>query len=209
MRACVCIGILLIIHKHTLCVCVCVFIYISVLNIHWKDWCWSWNLQYCGHLMRRTDSLIKTLKLGKVDGWRKWGWQRISQQGSPLLVFNKSCVHEQEGVGRLSKFSTNPASRILLLFEYKCLYFLIAQLVKKLPAMQEALFDSFPGSGRSAGEGIGYPLQYSGLENSMDCIVHGFAKSWTRLNDFHFHMLWSEVKWSRSIVSDSLRPHGL
>ena len=28
-----------------------------------------------------------------------------------------------------------------------------------------------PGSGRSAGEEIGYPLQYSGLENSMDCIV--------------------------------------
>ena len=36
-----------------------------------------------------------------------------------------------------------------------------------------------PGSGRSAGEGIGYPLQYSGLENSMDCIVHGVAKSRT------------------------------
>ena len=43
-----------------------------------------------------------------------------------------------------------------------------------------------PGSGRSAGEGTGYPLQYSGLENSMDCIVHGVAKSWTRLSDFHF-----------------------
>ena len=36
-----------------------------------------------------------------------------------------------------------------------------------------------PGSGRSVGEGIGYPLQYSGLENSMDCIVHGVTKSWT------------------------------
>ena len=36
-----------------------------------------------------------------------------------------------------------------------------------------------PGSGRSAGEGKGYPLQYSGLENSMDCIVHGVAKSQT------------------------------
>ena len=36
-----------------------------------------------------------------------------------------------------------------------------------------------PGSGRSPGEGNGYPLQYSGLENSMDCIVHGVAKSWT------------------------------
>ena len=34
-----------------------------------------------------------------------------------------------------------------------------------------------PGSGRSPGEGNGYPLQYSGLENSMDCIVHGVAKS--------------------------------
>ena len=33
-----------------------------------------------------------------------------------------------------------------------------------------------PGSGRSAGKGIGYPLQYSGLENSMDCIVHGVAE---------------------------------
>ena len=36
-------------------------------------------------------------------------------------------------------------------------------------------------------EGIGYPLQYSGLENSMDSIVHGVTKSWTRLRDFHFH----------------------
>ena len=36
---------------------------------------------------------------------------------------------------------------------------------------------SIPGSGRSPGEGKGYPLQYSGLENSMDCIVHGVTKS--------------------------------
>ena len=36
-----------------------------------------------------------------------------------------------------------------------------------------------PGLGRSPGEGIGYPLQYSGLENSMDCIVHAVAKSQT------------------------------
>ena len=36
---------------------------------------------------------------------------------------------------------------------------------------------SIPGLGRDPGEGIGYPLQYSGLENSMDCIVHGITKS--------------------------------
>ena len=45
---------------------------------------------------------------------------------------------------------------------------------------------SIPGLGRSPGEGIGYSLQYSGLENSMNCIVHGVAKSWTLLSDFHF-----------------------
>ena len=43
-----------------------------------------------------------------------------------------------------------------------------------------------PGLGGSPGEGRGYPLQYSGLENSMDCIVHGVAKSQTRLSGFHF-----------------------
>ena len=46
---------------------------------------------------------------------------------------------------------------------------------------------SIPGLGRSAEEGIGYTLQYSGLENSMDYIVHGVTKSQTRLFGFHFH----------------------
>ena len=39
--------------------------------------------------------------------------------------------------------------------------------------------------GFTVGEGKGYPLQYSGLENSVDCIVHGVAKSRTGLSDFH------------------------
>ena len=44
-----------------------------------------------------------------------------------------------------------------------------------------------PELGRSPGEGKGYPLQYSGLENSMDCTVHGVTKCQTQLSDFHFH----------------------
>jgi len=44
-----------------------------------------------------------------------------------------------------------------------------------------------PGLGRSPGEGKGYPLQYSGLENSKGCIVHGVAKSQTPLSDLYFH----------------------
>ena len=103
---------------------------------------------------------------------------------------------------------------------------LIAQLVKKLPAMQEAPvwflgrkicwrrdrlptpvflgfhFDSagkesacnagdlgsIPGLGRSPGGGKGYPLQYSDLENPMDCTVLRVTKNWTRLSDFHFQV---------------------
>ena len=44
---------------------------------------------------------------------------------------------------------------------------------------------SIPGLGRSPGEGKGYPLQYSGLENSTDCTVDGIAKSRIRLSDWH------------------------
>ena len=48
---------------------------------------------------------------------------------------------------------------------------------------------SIPGLGRSPGEGIGYPLQYSDLENSMDCTDHGGCKesdTTERLSLFHF-----------------------
>ena len=53
-----------------------------------------------------------------------------------------------------------------------------------------------PGLGRSPGEGKGYPLQYSGLENPMDFIVHGVAKSHTRLSNFHF--LFLSLSWTRN-----------
>ena len=55
--------------------------------------------------------------------------------------------------------------------------------------MQETreILGSIPGLGRSPREGKGYPLQYSGLENSMDYIVHGVSKSRTRRSNVHFH----------------------
>ena len=58
---------------------------------------------------------------------------------------------------------------------------------------------SLPGLGRSPGEAKGCPLRYSGLENSMDCIVHGAAKSRTRLSHFHFQ------RWHNA---DGLREEG-
>ena len=54
----------------------------------------------------------------------------------------------------------------------------------KESACNEGDLGSIPGSGRS-GEGKGYPLQYSGLGNSVDCTARRVAKSQTRLSDFH------------------------
>ena len=45
--------------------------------VHWKDWYWSWNSQYFGHLMRRAGSLEKTLMLGKIKGRRRRRQQRM------------------------------------------------------------------------------------------------------------------------------------
>ena len=52
---------------------------------------------------------------------------------------------------------------------------LVAQAGKE-SACNVGDLSSAPGLGKSPGEGKGYPLQYSGLENSMDCIVHGVAE---------------------------------
>ena len=72
----------------------------------------------------------------------------------------------------------------------------MAQLVKNPPAMQEILISRLE---RSSGEGKGYPLQCSGLENSMDCIVHGVTESRTQLNDFHFTLV---AQWQRIHLSE-------
>ena len=59
---------------------------------------------------------------------------------------------------------------------------------------------SIPGLGGSPGEENGCSLQYSGVENSLDCIVHKVAKSQTRLRDFHFHYEISYLKWAQKTV---------
>ena len=54
----------------------------------------------------------------------------------------------------------------------------VALVVKNLPTNAGGIrgIGSVPGSGRCPGEGNGNPFQYSGLENSMDCIVCGVAE---------------------------------
>ena len=70
--------------------------------------------------------------------------------------------------------------------------FLVAQLVKNPPAMHEtwvlSLVESIPWRRERL------PLQYSGMGNSMDCIVHGITKSWTQMSNFHID--WKDWCWS-------------
>jgi len=91
----------------------------------WKDWCWSWKLQYFGDLMWRTDSFEKTLILGKTEGGRRrddrgwdgwmasltqWTWVWVNSgswwwTGRPGMLQSVgstwqsavSCVHLQRG----------------------------------------------------------------------------------------------------------------
>ena len=84
------------------------------------------------------------------------------------------------GLHRVTHDWSNLAAATAVLYKAS----LVAQLGKESASSAEDL-GSISGLGRSPGEGKGCPLQYSGLENSMDCIVHGVAKSQTRLSDFH------------------------
>ena len=58
-------------------------------------------------------------------------------------------------------------------------------LDRKGSAYNAGYLGSVPGLGRYLGEGKGYPLQYSGLEKFIDCIVHVAVKSQRQLSDFH------------------------
>ena len=49
----------------------------SVLNIHWKDWCWSWNSSTLAIWCKGLTPLKSQMMLGKIEGGRKRGWQRM------------------------------------------------------------------------------------------------------------------------------------
>ena len=154
------------------------------------------KLQYFGHLMRRTDSLEKTLMLGKTEGRRRKERQRMrwlddntdsmdmSLSKLQGLVMDReawrAAVHgAAKSQTWLSNWTTN--NRVE---------------PKGLPCSsngEESACNtgdpgSIPGSGRSSREGNGSPLQYSCLENPMDrgawqATVCGIAKSQTWLSN--------------------------
>ena len=115
-----------------------------------------------------------------------------------ILGFPDSSVGKESAcnvgdLGLIPELGRSPGEGIGSLLQYSWAS-PVAQLVKE-SACNVGDLGLIPGLGRTPGEGNGYSLQYSGLENSMDCTVHGVAKSWTRLSDFHRKETVSLEKW--------------
>ena len=123
-------------------------------NLHFKFWV-ILKLQHCVMGFQELNSDLGRPKWSFPDS--SVGKESARNAGDPSLIpgWGRSAG---EGIGNPLQYSW--AS-------------LVAQLVKNLPAMWETWVQPL---GRSPGEGKGYPFQYSGLENAMDCIVHGVTK---------------------------------
>ena len=131
--------------------------------------------------------------VGKIEGRRRRGRQRMRwldgitnlmdvnlSKLQEMVEDREACCAAVHGVTESwTRLSDNHNNRVIL-FGFP------GGSVGKESACKVGDLGLIPWLGRSSGEGKCYPLQYSGLENSMDCIVCGVAKSPTRLSDFTF-----------------------
>ena len=121
----------------------------------------------------------KSFRLGFSNTWTK------NLQMSKLS-FKETEEPEKKKKNAMEKWIME---KYLFLLHWLLLHFPCGSVGKE-SACNAGYLGSIPGLGRSPLEGKGYPLQYSGLENSMDYRVHRVTKSRTLLSDFHFHFHW-------------------
>ena len=107
-----------------------------------------------------------------------------TNMGFPDSSVGKESACNARDPGLISESGRSPGEGIGYPLQYSWASF-VAQLVTNPSAMQETWVRSLDWEDPLEKEKA-YPFQYSGLENSMDCIIHGVTKSWTQLSDFHF-----------------------
>ena len=154
------------------------------------------EFQYFGQLMQRADSLEKTLMLEKIESRSRRGWQRMrwldditdSMDMSLSKLWEMSIIRLQcrrawfdSCLGKMHWRRDRPPTPVFLGFP--------CGLADKESACNVGDLGSIPGLGRCPGEAKGYPLQDSGLEIFMDCIVRGVTNNWTWLSHLHFTSL--------------------
>ena len=127
------------------------------------------KLQYLGHLMRRTDSLEKILKLGKTEGRRRRGQQRVRWLDGITVTMSEQTPGVGDGQGSLACCSPwcHKESDTTDRLNWPTPVFLgfPGGSDSKESSCNVGDLGSIPGLGRSPGEGTGNPLQYSCLEN--------------------------------------------
>ena len=116
-----------------------------------------------------TEWLNWTELMGQMQTMYPFLWQEANSQKKMRFVVTRGRV-EVEG-------KTDEGSQKVRTSSCK------QRSTRDIISCNEGGLESIPGSGKSLVEGNSYPLQYSGLENSMDCIVHWVAKNWTPLSD--------------------------
>ena len=158
------------------------------LGLNFFRWCMCTHAQLCPTPCYSMDYIQPVSCVHGIFPARILEWVVISYVRGSSWPRDWTCILCLQHWVRF--FTTEPPGKPLLMIVLLCNSVIVCfpdSSVGKQSICKAGDPRSIPQLGRSTGEGKGYPLQYSGLENFMDCIVHQVTRNPTQLSNFHFH----------------------